>query len=47
LPIRGKEDGSSIDTLPGMEYNTIDDINFVKDIMLAALKIPRAFLTFE
>jgi hypothetical protein len=47
LPVRGSDSGTSIETLPGMEYTGIDDIEYVKNKMLAALKIPKAFLGFD
>lgn len=47
IPVKGRQDGSSIETLAGMQNNMIEDIEFVKSYMLAALKIPKAFLTFE
>lgn len=47
IPVRGKQDGSSIETLAGMQNSFIQDINFIKSYMMAALKIPKAFLTFE
>lgn len=47
LPVRGSDSGASIDTLPGMEFTGIDDLEYVKNKMMAALKIPKAFLGFE
>jgi hypothetical protein len=47
LPVRGQDSGASIDTLPGMEFTGIDDLEYVKNKMMAALKIPKAFLGFE
>lgn len=47
LPTRGQDSGTSIDTLPGMEFTGIDDLEYVKNKMMAALKIPKAFLGFE
>ena len=47
IPVRGKQDGSSIETLAGMQNNMIQDIEFIKSYMLTALKIPKAFLSFE
>lgn len=47
IPVRGRQDGSSIETLSGMQNNMIDDINFVMSYMMAALKTPKAFLTFQ
>jgi intein/homing endonuclease len=47
LPVRGSDSGASIDTLPGMEFTGIDDLEYVKNKMMAALKIPKAFLGYE
>jgi len=47
MPVRGSDSGTSIDTLKGLEYNMIDDINYLKGKMLAALQIPKAFLGYE
>lgn len=44
---RGPNSGTKIDTLKGLEYNAIDDVNFLRDEMLAALKVPKAFFGFE
>ena len=46
LPVRGGQSATSIDTLPGMTFTGIDDINYVKDKMMAALKIPKPFLGY-
>lgn len=47
LPVRGSDSGTSIDSLGGMEYTGIDDIEFLKNELLAGLKIPKAFLTYD
>jgi hypothetical protein len=47
LPVRGGDSGTSIEPLNGMEFTGIDDINYLKNKMLAALKIPKAFLGYE
>jgi hypothetical protein len=47
LPVHGGDSGTSIDTLPGMEFTGIDDLEYVKNKMMAALKIPKAFLGYE
>ena len=47
LPIRGGQSGTEIDTLSGMEFNGIDDIEYLRNRMLAALKIPKAFLGYD
>ena len=47
LPVRGGNSQTQIDTLPGMEFTGIDDIEYVKNKMMAALKIPKPFLGFD
>jgi hypothetical protein len=46
LPVRGGNSTTSIDTLPGMTFTGMDDINYIKDKMVGALKIPKAFLGY-
>jgi len=48
LPVRGSDSGTEIDTLQGLSNEgAIEDIEYIRDKMMAALKIPRAFLTYE
>jgi hypothetical protein len=47
MPVRGSDNGTSIDTLKGLEYNMIDDLNYLKGKMMASLKIPKAYLGYE
>jgi intein/homing endonuclease len=47
LPVRGGDSGTSIDTLPGMEFTGTEDIEYLRNKMMAALKIPKAFLGYE
>jgi len=47
LPVRGGQSGTEIDTLSGMEYTGIDDIEYLRNRMMAALKIPKSFLGYE
>ena len=47
LPVRGGQSGTEIDTLSGMEYTGIDDIEYLRNKMMAALKVPKAFLGYE
>jgi hypothetical protein len=47
LPVRGTDSGTSIETLSGIEWTGIDDIEYVRNKMMAALKIPKAFLGYE
>jgi hypothetical protein len=47
IPVRGGDSGTSIESLPGLEYNALDDVEYLKNKVLAALKIPKAFLGFD
>ncbi len=47
MPVRGSDNGTSIDTLKGLEYNMIDDINYLKGKLMAALQIPKVYLGYE
>jgi hypothetical protein len=47
LPVRGGNSGTEIDTMSGMEFGGIDDVDYLKHRMFAALKIPKAFLGYE
>jgi hypothetical protein len=47
LPVRGGQSGTEIDSLSGMEFGGIDDIEYLKNRMLAALKVPKAFIGYE
>jgi hypothetical protein len=47
MPVRGSDNGTSIDTLKGLEYNMIDDINYLKGKLMAALHIPKVYLGYE
>jgi hypothetical protein len=48
LPVRGGDSGTSIDTLPALgNEGAIDDVEYLRNKMMAALKIPKAFLGYE
>lgn len=48
LPVRGKDSGTDIQTVDGLKNEGfIDDIEYVRDRMISALKIPKAFLGYE
>jgi hypothetical protein len=47
LPVRGGQSGTEIDTLSGMEFTGIDDIEYLRNKMMAGLKIPKSFLGYE
>jgi hypothetical protein len=47
LPVRGGDSGTQIDALPGLTYEATEDIEYLKNKMLAALRVPKAFLGYE
>ena len=47
LPVRGGDSGTQIETLPGMEFTGIDDLEYIRNKMMSALKIPKAFLGYD
>jgi hypothetical protein len=47
LPVRGRDSGTRIESLGGLDYSPIEDIDYLKNKMFAALKIPRAYLGYE
>jgi hypothetical protein len=48
MPVRGGDSGTQIDTLPGLSNNDqIDDIEYLKNKLMASLRIPKAFLGYE
>jgi len=47
LPVRGQNTGTSVETLPGLEYAPTEDLEFIQNKIFAGLKIPKAFLGFD
>jgi hypothetical protein len=47
LPVRGGDSGTAIENLAGLEYSAVEDIDYLKAKLFAALKIPKAFLGYE
>ena len=47
LPVRGGDSGTSIDSLPGLTYEATEDIEYLKNKLLASLRVPKAFLGYE
>ncbi len=47
LPVRGGDSGTSIESLPGLTYEAVEDIEYLRNKLLASLKIPKAFLGYE
>lgn len=48
IPVRGEGDGTDIQPLPGGQYvGDIDDVGYIRDKLLASLRIPKAYLGYQ
>lgn len=47
IPVRGNDQTTRIDTTKGLDYDGINDVEYLKDKLFAALKIPKAFMGYE
>lgn len=47
IPVRGNDQATKIDTANGMQWNGIEDVNYLRDKLFAALKVPKAFMGYD
>lgn len=47
LPVRGKDSGMDIETMQGLQFNAIEDIEYLRKKLLAAFKVPKSFIGYE
>lgn len=47
IPVRGGDTTTKIDTTKGLDYDGIKDIEYLRDKLFAALKIPKAYFGYE
>jgi hypothetical protein len=47
LPVRGGDSGTNIESLPGLQYEATEDVEYLKNKLLASLHVPKAFLGYE
>ena len=47
VPIRGNDSATKIETTPGLQYDGIQDVEYLRDKLFAALKVPKAFMGYE
>ena len=47
IPIRGNDTTTKIETTKGLDYDGIQDVEYLRDKLFAALKIPKAFLGYD
>jgi len=47
IPVRGNDQATKIETLGGLQYDGITDVEYLRDKLFAALKVPKAFMGYE
>jgi hypothetical protein len=47
LPVRGRDSGTEIETMQGLQFNAIEDIEYLRNKLLAAFKVPKSFMGYE
>jgi len=47
IPMRGNDTATKIDTTKGLDYSGIEDVQYLRDKLFAALKVPKAFMGYE
>ncbi len=47
MPVRGGDSGTEINELSGIDYDSTEDIEYLKNKLLASLRVPKAFLGFD
>jgi len=47
IPVRGNDTSTKIETTKGLDYSSIEDIEYLREKLFAALRVPKAYLGFE
>ena len=47
MPVRGGDSGTEISELGGIDYDSTEDVEYLKNKLLASLRVPKAFLGFD
>ena len=47
IPMRGNDTTTKIETAPGLQYDGIQDVTYLRDKLFAALKVPKAFMGYD
>ena len=47
IPVRGNDTSTKIDTAAGLQYDGIADVEYLRDKLFAALKVPKAFMGYD
>lgn len=47
IPVRGGDTSTRIENTPGLQYDGIQDVEYLRDKLFSALKIPKAYFGYE
>jgi hypothetical protein len=47
IPIRGNDSTTKIDNIAGLQWDGIADVEYLRDKLFAALKVPKAFMGYD
>jgi len=47
IPVRGNDQATKIENLNGLQWNGIEDVEYLRDKLFAALKVPKAFMGYD
>lgn len=47
IPVRPGDNTTKIDTTKGLEYAGIEDVEFLRDLMMGSMKVPKSFLNYS
>jgi len=47
IPIRGNDSTTKIENLSGLQWDGISDVEYLRDKLFAALKVPKAFMGYD
>ena len=47
VPVRGNDSSTKIETTKGLDYDGITDVEYLRDKLFAALKVPKAFMGYD
>ena len=47
IPVRGNDSSTKIESANGLQWDGIEDVNYLRDKLFAALKVPKAFMGYD
>ena len=47
IPVRGNDNATKIENLNGLQWDGIQDVEYLRDKLFAALKVPKAFMGYD